>query len=419
MSKADFKSEVLLNGSVVHWGECDPADPSRRRRKVACGRCGEDRFARPFAQSKSHPRWSGFCTRCSYASGRKHGDELHASGTIIHWNERDPEAPAERTKITCHYCGRNVFDSIKGIRGPRWSGRCFECRQTAARTGDESLPSGSIIHWGETDSAHPRARGVTCGRCGERRVVIIPSGVKLEKFSGFCEKCAGMTRRQSGDERHSSGTIIHWNERDRDDPYYQILVTCHNCGHDRFVHKGALKNPSWHGLCPDCLEKYGLPRERRTLKGQHRNRFGALIDYDAPHGPNRALVYCPNFSTCGGKEDKRVDLSNQDKQPFYCRACLSEDKRKRLGAAWAAVLSGGVSARRRRPRFDRDKFLRQLNKLIVAAWDESKPKIPSRQAVANKFALRGLKPATGAGVKQRLALSGRTEEWEIYARGYS
>lgn len=140
-----------------------------------------------------------------------------------------------------------------------------------------------------------------------------------------------------------NGTVVRWRWRDPLDVYWRILITCHMCGHDRFAPKPSIKNPYWHGLCSDCFSKHGLKPKRHKLRGQHRNPFNALIDWDAAHLPNRALVYCPNFDACNGTSQKRVDESNKDKQPFYCNACLTRDKSTRLSTAWRAGSASGES----------------------------------------------------------------------------
>lgn len=94
-----------------------------------------------------------------------------------------------------------------------------------------------------------------------------------------------------------------------------------------------------------------------------------------------------------------------------------------MKAAWGASRgetgdweNGEVHVERRRPRFDRQQFINQLDKFIVDAWQETQPKIPSREDVAKRFALKGVKPTTGAGVKGRLVVCEVGDDWDVYVR---
>ncbi len=168
----------------------------------------------------------------------------------------------------------------------------------------------------------------------------------------LCPKCVEVRSRAiklpdtflRGDEVHHSGTIIHWDWRDPAKRKELILITCHFCGHDSFVRKQSILRRwegerGWRGLCSTDAQ---LPA-RRTLKGIYTgNPFGAIIDFEkAPHDHNRAWVYCPNYSTCGGLEQRRVDKYNMDTQPFYCEKCLGETRSANLKKAWAALKGSG------------------------------------------------------------------------------
>jgi hypothetical protein len=338
--------ETLPSGSIVHWDDRDPED--RHKYGVTCGLCGERRFTRPYINRRG---WSGFCTKCSVVNRRKRGEEPHDSGTVIHWSERDPNDPT-RTAITCHRCGKKCFDLIKIISTSNWSGRCFECRQTVERTQDELLPSGSIIHWGKRDPENPNRYGVTCGVCKGTRSTQIKRGTDLSKWAAFCVKCTGLRRRKHGDEKHLSGSIIHWNNRDPEDPHWRIGITCHRCVQDSYVHKQNTRSSTWRGLCSNCLGEVGLPNPRR-LTGRQALNSGAVVDWDDrdPKDLHRRMVECPNFSSCHNKEYKAIDAGNKNKQPFYCRECRGSDRSSRLAGAWnAAKSANGGNKREKRPR---------------------------------------------------------------------
>jgi hypothetical protein len=180
-----------------------------------------------------------------------------------------------------------------------------------------------------------------------------------------------------GDEKHGSGTIIHWDWRDPDNRKNLILITCHECGHDRFVRKQSILyrwkgERAWRGLCSLDAQ---LP-VRRILKGKHKNPFGAILDFDkSPHDHNRAWAYCPNYSTCGGLEQRRVDKYNKDTQPFYCSNCLSATRRSSLTQAWRSLKvgngqkNGGSGSRSQgRPQTDITKRIREAVKAVAAEW---------------------------------------------------
>src|SRR4051794_21212634 len=102
-----------------------------------------------------------------------------------------------------------------------------------------------------------------------------------------CQKCSDVRRRATtlaprassvrGDETHASGSVIHWDERDPENPHWRMVVTCFKCSHDRFVPKPTIRSGHWSGRCQDCIEKYDLPQKRRTLTGKYTNPFGAVI----------------------------------------------------------------------------------------------------------------------------------------------
>jgi hypothetical protein len=269
---------------------------------------------------------------------------------------------------------------INIIDDAHWSGRCQECRRRRnlydERTGSQNLTSGSQVDWDARDAANSDKRFVICGVCAKGRFTSIPHNLKAQDaWTGYHLKCSGLSRRKRGDETHSSGTIIHWDERDPNDPHWRIAITCHYCKQKSFAPKASINNPTWRGFCSPCIERYGIPLERRTLKGRYTNPHGAIIDYDAPHDTGRAVVYCPNFSICGNAEQKRVDAHNQDKQPFYCAPCGTAAASARLAGAWATAKGNGQknaeSKPAHRPQHDRDQqWLLDAIKKIADRWED-------------------------------------------------
>jgi hypothetical protein len=199
-----------------------------------------------------------------------------------------------------------------------------------------------------------------CQQCSELRSLTIPLSVQRKT-------------NKRGDETHASWgwSAVHWEERNPEDPHWQILISCHSCKHDRYTPKASIKNPNWHGLCPECVERFGIPGKRRTLIGLHLNPFGALIDYDEqPHAIGRAWVYCPNFFTCRGKAQKRVDAHNQDKQPLLCQGCGFSDKSSRLTKAWSGKSGAATSNPLLKKMETRTQWLLDAVDRVVAFWDE-------------------------------------------------
>jgi hypothetical protein len=171
--------EVLSSKSVIHWSES-----AARSISVTCGNCKRKRTLVKFEGGP------GLCPRC--ARGTPGSDETHASGSIIHWTERNPDDQSQ-VLITCYRCGEDKFVSHTTTWRDDWSGYCEQCRRETAggrkRLGDEPLITGSIIHWSERDPQNHQRVSVICGLCGERRFTEPPHGkMVLAKWSGFCGK---------------------------------------------------------------------------------------------------------------------------------------------------------------------------------------------------------------------------------------
>jgi integrase len=112
-------------------------------------------------------------------------------------------------------------------------------------------------------------------------------------------------------------------------------------------------------------------------------------------------------------EDARQELASQRFKAF-----IDEQLKGSINANGSGQKNGGAEKREvRQPRFNRDEFIEQLNRFILEAWSITKPKIPSRDFVAGRFALAGLKPTTGSGIKDRLSRCGVEDDWDVYARG--
>jgi hypothetical protein len=258
-----------------------------------------------------------------------------------------------------------------------------ECRQRSRKTKAEPPPPPT------------KPSGCDCARCADvrSRAITLPYRASLKREDEtFPVEIGGEVK----------FTIVHWAWRDPDNPYYEILTTCYNCGHDSFVSKGNITGKHWSKRCSECIEHFGIIGKRRTLTGKYKNPFNAVIDYDAPHGDNQALVYCPNYATCSGTSMKKVDASNQDKQPFYCGKCGPKYRSAGLKSAWASrngQQNGNGSAEKKQHGGARKvKWTPQQEEEFLVCYEDVLPKIKKRDStipdeIRGRLSLHGNQPS--------------------------
>jgi transcription elongation factor Elf1 len=217
------------------------------------------------------------------------GDEKLSTGSIIHWAERDL-ADRTRAMVTCGRCGQRRMTRINGHKGTKyqWTGLCQSCLWHGyRRSDDEKLPSGSIIHWGETRDPNNRRRlMITCGGCGIKRLTSFARRKDANlSYTGLCRSCT--KRMYSRDEKISFGSIIHWGERDPADAN-RAMVTCGLCGKKRmtFVRHGDYAR-NWTGYCKEHLKGSGLAEIAQKLQlitgnGNSQEKRGAGRPPDQP-----------------------------------------------------------------------------------------------------------------------------------------
>jgi hypothetical protein len=235
--KKQTHDEYLPSGSVIHWGQRDPTN--RNRVVVTCCKCKQARMT----TIQRKPSWTGACRGCR-KYGRKAQDERLPSGSIIHWGQRDPNNYM-RVMVTCGACHRKQMKLVQ-FR-PRWTGKCKHC--VFRRQDEQQLLSGSIIHWGERDPNDARLVMVTCGRCKQKRLTTPGRGKMLQKWSGFCLKCTAAPRRYSSDETLPSGSIIHWGARNEGEDG-RVPVTCFICKQTRMTTlPPGHRRQAWTGFC--------------------------------------------------------------------------------------------------------------------------------------------------------------------------
>jgi hypothetical protein len=156
---------------------------------VTCGKCGIKRSVKP-RSGQRRMVFSGLCFTCSHP--RRSNNEKHLSGTIIHWGERE-DGGLHRVAITCYACHQKRFTWAPLVRLKEWTGLCPECAHQPRRkwkyVQDEILPSLSIIHWGERDPEDPNRVPVTCGACGKKRTIFRQGFLTTkQKWTGYCQE---------------------------------------------------------------------------------------------------------------------------------------------------------------------------------------------------------------------------------------
>ncbi|MDQ3687530.1 MAG: hypothetical protein M3430_18295 [Acidobacteriota bacterium] len=124
---------------------------------------------------------------------------------------------------------------------------------------DETMSTGSIIHWAERDKERVP---ITCGVCAVKRPVRIRRGERRLRFTGLCFDCSHP--KHTEEETHHSGTIIHWAARDSTDPNnknHRITITCHGCKRKSFNWAQSIRHPDWSGLCHNCIRHRVRPKK--------------------------------------------------------------------------------------------------------------------------------------------------------------
>jgi hypothetical protein len=83
--------------------------------------------------------------------------------------------------------------------------------------GDEVLPDGSVIHWDDRDPDNPHRARVMCGGCGQSRYVY--AYTIRQQGRGLCRRCSGL----KGVPRRENS--VHWKGgRQREGAYIRVRV---------------------------------------------------------------------------------------------------------------------------------------------------------------------------------------------------
>jgi len=213
--------------------------------------------------------------------------------------------------------------------------------------------------------------------------------------------------------------MIHWNERDPEDSWNRVAITCHSCHRKSFTHINSIKHSNWSGLCGACIEQRGS-----HLKFTHDLRFesGTIIHWGEPDpkAPTKRLMV-----TCGKCGEKRsitrcaASILKHDNGAWHCRQCHASELRAHFASQREQSREVKLKPQKARGRergaviFDRDDFLSKVNQSIAELHKTARARSITREAVAEKLQLQGVN--VGAmGVKKRLMLCGITLEWRDF-----
>lgn len=164
-----YSGDITLHtGSVVHADEMQGSHVP-----VTCARCVELGNPNPKQLAcrslLSRPDYTGYCFNCAH--GERTGDEMHLSGAIIHWSERESGVPKRMAKIafTCCGCKQKGFTDAKTLLKENWAGLCSECRSRRGSHNRKSYegerPLGRVLN--ERHPEDVNKIGVQCKLCGQ------------------------------------------------------------------------------------------------------------------------------------------------------------------------------------------------------------------------------------------------------------
>jgi hypothetical protein len=144
-------------------------------------------------------------------------------------------------------------------------------------------PKGSLINHDDRDPNDYNRRMIKCGGpCGEWKFRTI------QYWTGWCMKCLLHARRHTGEGIHpESGAKFYRDIRDPNVPE-KVAADCTGCGERFFVQLQRTKNPTWRGLCSDCVKAADPPK----LKTENEELInGAWILRNERDAAGRRLLY--------------------------------------------------------------------------------------------------------------------------------
>lgn len=225
------------------------------------------------------------------------GDEVLASGAVVHWDDRD----GRRIAVTCGECGEKSYTSSVEIgHSARKNWRCHACG-TGKRRGNETHSSGTVIHWSVRPPRDPWNVSITCYKCGADRFIRVRT-VRAPEWNGQCSDCYRKfgppnPRKRYEDELKPSDSVVLWSRRDeckRDGQLLEVWVRCGICGAENLFHRQSVKPADFEGYCQNkhsraeilkmfqALARGGNGHAGVTVEKRPRGRQAGdtLLDYD-------------------------------------------------------------------------------------------------------------------------------------------
>jgi hypothetical protein len=305
------------------------------------------------------------------------------------------------------------------------------------KTEDESLDSGSIIHWGERGPNKRRHwTMITCGGgrqgCEGKRRALIPYGKdRKSPTAGYCRICdprpPGQPRKYTGDVLFPNRTVAHLDSRDPMNTD-RVEIDCAGCGKAKHAMLLSVLDPDWCKVCVDCFYERGGPNPRGVIKDEP-VAFGSIIHWSEWYTGLRLTLTC-GICVANGAPKTKHKMSRGNippeavrQRPDYMRFC-----RRHSRAEVALHLTrfqngdgqkdGGVPKRRGRKAgtlgFDHAAFLADVNRYIVELWQRHRSvRVITRKAVASQFNSKGEMIGDEA-IKDRLRICGVIEAWPAY-----
>jgi hypothetical protein len=367
-----------------------------------------------------HPRsnYQGQCRACQNRNRRKIGTQSHKSGATILYDERHPRNPGKIRFLCptcCPNCNRKHYVNIGSIDNPawEWSGRCNECK-LGERFKVIELPSGGTIRRDPQKSTHG---WVTCPDGKEERYINLPTREEIEfgKFTGLCScHAAARKKKLTGTKQHRSGATILYDEPDLERPHLErSAFLCANPDNDpeclvkSYAWFNQFHDPTWRGLCQNCLSKQPSPRKIIEDLFLHDGPDGksTAIHYSRREEPGRVSVTywrCGHTVTIGREAVSaklRAHRAGKRPWPSICYPCaLNPEALLQSTTVNGNGQKNGGAVNKQRGGARNVKWPPALCARYLAIYEEVHPKVKRRdpslpEDVLNEALLRGNKPS--------------------------
>ncbi len=145
-------------------------------------------------------------------------------------------------------------------------------------------------------------------------------GKTSSKAAGRLSKLPQYRRGATNVEYHSSGTSIHWSEREYKDPkHYKVKIICHVCNLSSFIRSETVRRPRWLGLCSTCaLER----RNPNNLGHDLTLSSGSIIHWSRLEGEHVPVTcgICLNERSAK-KESIQSNYTSKKRTKGFCPHC--------------------------------------------------------------------------------------------------